>query len=159
MPFSATKDSEFGDSHYDISKTEKRLIRATFKIYEKTGTYVFLKLFKKVDDDYEFQQQRLSLTTEEFDKLIKKAPKIRETFPLSSQEAESTDLLLLRKQNLAQHKKVMVEAMFERSPSYFKQFHKQFKFLVTNEKINWSSVKNCEKSEKSVPILIQNFVS
>ena len=36
----------------------------------------------------------------------------------------------------------MVEAMFERSPSYFKQFQKQFKFLVTNEKINWSSVKN-----------------
>ena len=88
MPFSATKDSEFGDSYYDISKTEKRLIRATIKTYEKTGTYVFLKLFKKVDDDYEFQQ-RLSLTTEEFDKLIKKAPKIRETFPLSSQEAES----------------------------------------------------------------------
>ena len=88
MPFSATKDSEFGDSYYDISKTEKRLIRATLKTYEKSGTYVFLKLFKKVDDDYEFQQ-RLSLTTEEFDKLIKKAPKIRETFPLSSQEAES----------------------------------------------------------------------
>ena len=88
MPFSATKDSEFGDSYYDISKTEKRLIRATLKTYEKTGTYVFLKLFKKVDDDYEFQQ-RLSLTTEEFDKLFKKAPKIRETFPLSSQEAES----------------------------------------------------------------------
>ena len=84
MPLSATKDSEFGDSYYDISKTEKRLI----KIYEKTGTYVFLKLFKKVDDDYEFQQ-RLSLTTEELDKLIKKAPKIREIFPLSSQEAES----------------------------------------------------------------------
>ena len=88
MPFSATKDSEFGDSYYDISKTEKRLIRATLKTYEKTGTYLFLKLFKKVDDDYEFQQ-RLSLTTEEFDKLIKRTPKIRETFPLSSQEAES----------------------------------------------------------------------
>ena len=73
MPFSATKDSECGDSYYDISKTEKRLIRATLKTYEKTGTYVFLKLFKKVDvDDYEFQQ-RLSRTTEEFDKLIKNA--------------------------------------------------------------------------------------
>ena len=87
MPFSATKDSEFGDSYYDISKTEKRLIRATLKTYEKTGTYVFLKLFKKVDDDYEFQQL-LSLTTEELDKLIKKAPKIREIVILSSQEAE-----------------------------------------------------------------------
>ena len=58
MPFSGTKDSEFGDSYYDISKTEKRLIRATLKTHEKTGTYVFLKLFKKVDDDdYEFQQR------------------------------------------------------------------------------------------------------
>ena len=85
MPFSATKESEFGDSYYDISKTGKCLIRAS---YEKTGTYVFLKLFKKVEDDYEFQQ-RLSLTTEEFHKLIKKAPKIRENFPISSQEAES----------------------------------------------------------------------
>ena len=55
MPYSATKDSEFGDSHYDISKTEKRLIRATLKRYENTETYVFLELFKKVDDDYEFQ--------------------------------------------------------------------------------------------------------
>ena len=36
----------------------------------------------------------------------------------------------------------MVEAMFERSPSYFKQFQKQFKFLVTNEKNNLSSVKS-----------------
>ena len=88
MPFSATKDSEFGDSYIDISKTEKRLMRATLRTYEKTGTYVFLKLFKKVDDDYEFQQL-LSLTTEEFDKLLKKTPKIRETFPISSQEAES----------------------------------------------------------------------
>ena len=88
MSFSASKDSEFGDNYYDISKTEKRLIRATLKTYEKTGTYVFLKLFKKVDDNYEFQQ-RLSLSTDEFDKLIKKAPKIRETFPISSQEAES----------------------------------------------------------------------
>ena len=61
---------------------------ATLKTYEKTGTYVYLKLFKKVDDNYEFQQH-LSLTTEEFDKLFKKAPKIRETFPISSQEAES----------------------------------------------------------------------
>ena len=87
MSFSASKDSEFGDSYYDISKMEKRLIRAILKTYEKTGTYVFLKLFKKVDDDYEFQQG-LSMSTEEFDKLIKKAPKNRETFPISSQ-AES----------------------------------------------------------------------
>ena len=79
MPFSATKDSEVGESYYDVSKMEKRLIRATLKTYKKTGTYVFLKLFKKVDDDYDFQQ-RLSLTTEEFDKLIKKLPRLGKLF-------------------------------------------------------------------------------
>ena len=88
MPFSATKDSEFGDSHYDISKTEKPFIRATLKTIENTVTYVSLNLFKKVDDDYKFQQ-RLSLTTEEFAKLIKKASKIRDTFPIRSPETES----------------------------------------------------------------------
>ena len=30
----------------------------------------------------------------------------------------------------------MVEAMFERSPNYFKQFQKQFKFLIADEKPN-----------------------
>ena len=52
---------------------------ATLKSYEKTGTYEFLKLFKKVDDDYEFQQ-RLSLTTEEFDKIIKMRQKVGKPF-------------------------------------------------------------------------------
>ena len=96
MAFSATKNSEFGDSYYDISKTEKRLIRAT---YEKTGTYVFLKLFKNVDDDYEIQQ-RLSLTTEEFDKnLLKKHQKLGKLFQSvhkkRNQNRRLTDLLLL----------------------------------------------------------------
>ena len=108
MRFSATKDSEFGDSYYDFSKTEKRLIRATLKTYEKTGTYVLLKLFKKVDDDdYEFQQ-RLSLTTEDFDKLIKKRQKLGKLFQSVhkklNQNRRLTNHLLLRKQNLAQHK-------------------------------------------------------
>ena len=32
----------------------------------------------------------------------------------------------------------MVEAMFERSPNYFKQFQKQFKFLIVEEKLCFS---------------------
>ena len=71
MPFTAEKDAEFGDAHFDVSKSEKRLIRATIKSYEKTG-----KLFKKTEHDYEFQQ-RITLTLEEFEKLKKKSPKIR----------------------------------------------------------------------------------
>ena len=48
MPFTDTKDSDFRDCYLDTSKTEKDLIRATLKTNEKTGTYLFLKLFKKL---------------------------------------------------------------------------------------------------------------
>ena len=34
-------DGEFGDAHFDFSKNEKRLIRATLKTYERTGTISF----------------------------------------------------------------------------------------------------------------------
>ena len=78
---------EFGDCCLDISKAEKRLIRASLKTYEKTGTYVSLKLVKKDDDEYEFQQ-RISLTTDEFDNLLKKASKIREAFPVKDSETK-----------------------------------------------------------------------
>ena len=54
MPFTSEKDAEFGEAHFDVSKIEKRLIRATIMSYEKTASYVFLKLFKKVEHDYEF---------------------------------------------------------------------------------------------------------
>ena len=81
MPFTATKNSKFDDCYLDISKTEKRLIRATLEINEKTGTYVFLKLFIRVDNEYEFQRQRISLTTDEFDNLIKKSVKNKGSVP------------------------------------------------------------------------------
>ena len=74
MPFTAEKDVEFGDADFDVSKSEKFLVRATIKTYEKTGSYVFLKLFKKAERDYEFQQ-RITLTLQEFEKLAKKSPK------------------------------------------------------------------------------------
>ena len=80
IPFTASKDKENGDCYFDISKTKKRLIRATIKTYEHTGTYVFLKLFKRKDNDYEFEQG-ISLTTEKFDKLMKKSSRIRNSVP------------------------------------------------------------------------------
>ena len=76
MLFTSTKDTEFGDCYFDISKTDKRLIRATLKTYERTGTYVFLKLIKKATDDYEYEQ-RISLTLGEFDNLVSSAGKIQ----------------------------------------------------------------------------------
>ena len=33
MPFTADKDAEFEDAHFDVSRNEKRLIRATVKTY------------------------------------------------------------------------------------------------------------------------------
>ena len=76
MPFTSPKDTEFGDCYFDISKTDKRLIRATLKIHERTGTYVFLKLFTKATDDYEFEH-RISLTVGEFENLVSSASKIQ----------------------------------------------------------------------------------
>ena len=76
MVFTAGLYGEFEDAHFDVSKNEKRLIRVTLKTYERTGTYLFLKLFKNGEHDYELQQ-RITLTLEEFEMLTKKTPKIR----------------------------------------------------------------------------------
>ena len=56
----------------------------------------------------------------------------------------------------------MVEAMFERSPNYFKQFQKQFKFLIVEEKptfsIGFSVCTFCVQIVmQCVHILIPNF--
>ena len=48
MPFTAEKDAEFGDAHFDVSKSEKRLVRATIKSYEKTDWK--LRLFKIIQN-------------------------------------------------------------------------------------------------------------
>ena len=74
MPFTSTKDTEFGDIYFNIFKTDKRLIRATLK----TGMYVFLKLFKKTAEEYEFEQ-RISLTLQEFGNLVNTAEKTLES--------------------------------------------------------------------------------
>ena len=85
MPFTSTKDTDFGNGYSDFFKTDKRLIRATVKMYERTGTYVFLILFKKAESEYQFQQ-RVSLTVQEFENLIEKSGDIRSWF----KEEEST---------------------------------------------------------------------
>ena len=54
----------------EIFRTEKRLIRATLKSYEKTGSYVFFKLFKKAGKEYE-TQQRFTITLDKFEFLSK----------------------------------------------------------------------------------------
>ena len=44
--FTLAKNEAFGDYHVDISQKSNRHIRATVKTYEKTGVYIFVKLFK-----------------------------------------------------------------------------------------------------------------
>ena len=89
MTFTSTKDTEFGNCYFDISKTDKRLIRATLKTYERKGTNLFLKLFKKVTDDYEFGQ-RISLTLGEFENLVSSASKIQNSVADQQSAAKPT---------------------------------------------------------------------
>ena len=71
-------DKHFGDCYFDILENSKRLVLATLKIYDQTGTYVFLKVFKKATEVAEFEcVKRLSLSSEEFSKLLKSGKSIR----------------------------------------------------------------------------------
>lgn len=79
MTFTAERDAEFNDNFVDVSKTEKRLLRATVSTYEKTGTYVFLKLFKRsANEEYECTQ-RLTMHIDELDALLEKITEIKQT--------------------------------------------------------------------------------
>ena len=77
MPFTAEEDIELGDAHFVVSGSQN-FVRATIQTYEKAASYIFLNVFKKTEQEYEFQQ-RIKLTHEEFQKLMKKFPKIRST--------------------------------------------------------------------------------
>ena len=130
--FTSLKDTQFGDCYFDISQTEKRFVRANLKTYKITGTYVFLKLFKKAAEDCDFEQ-RISLTLEKSSKLIEKEQKkyvklqrkiLHQNYP----QQKNRNFISVVK---------MVEAMFESSPNYFKQFQKQssssFQLLTKNQ--------------------------
>ena len=68
--FTLAKDEAFGDYHVDISQKSDRHIRATVKTYEKTGVYIFVKLFKKKTDGEFTLWQKICFTKEEFEKLL-----------------------------------------------------------------------------------------
>ena len=77
----AEKDESFGDGFINISKTKKRLVRATIKNYDNTGTYIFLKVFKNTNGtdqltDYRMHHQ-ISLTSDEFDRLMCQSDRVR----------------------------------------------------------------------------------
>ena len=68
--FTLAEDEAFGDYHVDISQKSNRHIRATVKTYEKTGVYIFVKLFKKKTDGEFTLWQKICFTQEEFEKLL-----------------------------------------------------------------------------------------
>ena len=80
MNIKSEQDKTYGDGYIDVAKSKKRLVRATLKRYERTGTYVFLKVFKNVSgsDDGEYKMHhQISLTMNEFEKLMYMADQIR----------------------------------------------------------------------------------
>ena len=80
MNIKSEQDKTYGDGYIDVAKSKKRLVRATLKRYERTGTYVFLKVFKNVSgsDDGEYKMHhQISLTMDEFEKLMYMADQIR----------------------------------------------------------------------------------
>ena len=74
--FTLAKDEDFDDYHCDISEKSTRVIRATVKTYEQTGTYVFLKLFKKKPDTEFTLVQKITLSQEEFELLLYKGKSV-----------------------------------------------------------------------------------
>ena len=54
------------DFYHEISCFSKRNVVASVKTYEKTGTYITQRLFKKDSDEFRFNQ-RITLSAAEFD--------------------------------------------------------------------------------------------
>ena len=50
MYLSLENDTEFSDDFQDISSGEKRIVRVELKTFDKTGTYITVKLYKKNED-------------------------------------------------------------------------------------------------------------
>ena len=74
--FTLAKDEDFGEYYCDLSEKSNRILRATVKTYEHTGTYVFLKLFKKKPDVEFALAQKITLTKEEFEILLWKGKSV-----------------------------------------------------------------------------------
>ena len=68
------------DFYHEISCSSKRIVVASVKAYETTGTYINLRLFKKDSEQFRFNQ-RITLSAAEFDHL---GPKLKTIQDLSS---------------------------------------------------------------------------
>ena len=70
MYSSLENDTDFYDDFQDMSSGEKRIVRVGTKIFDKTGTYIIIKLYKKNEDGFFTCYQAVTLATKEFDCLV-----------------------------------------------------------------------------------------
>ena len=61
--YTLQSDTNFFDDFRDISSGEKRIVRVGTKTFEKTVTYITLKLYKKTDEEVFKMYQAVTLTT------------------------------------------------------------------------------------------------
>ena len=67
MYSSLENDTDFYDDFQDISSGEKRIVRVGSKTFDKTETYITVKLYKKNEDGVLKCYQAVTLTTRDFD--------------------------------------------------------------------------------------------
>ena len=65
------------DFYHKILCSSKRIVVASVKIYETTGTYIALRLFKKDSEEFRFNQRK-TLSAAEFDLLAQKLKTIQD---------------------------------------------------------------------------------
>ena len=83
---SLDEDAKFGSFNQVIHQTESRLVRASIKNFETTGTYLFLELFKSKGEFGFNRAQQICLTRAEWDLLTEKwesdgTKSVKETTP------------------------------------------------------------------------------
>ena len=74
--YSSLENVYFYDDFQDVSLGEKRIVRVGTKTFDKTSTYITVKLYKKNEDGVFKCYQAVTLTTREFDCLADNYSKI-----------------------------------------------------------------------------------
>ena len=74
--YTLESDTDFFDDFRDIYSGEKRKVRVGTKSFEKTGTYITLKLYNKTDEEVFKTYQAVTLMTKEFDCLADNCSKV-----------------------------------------------------------------------------------
>ena len=90
MYSSLENETDFYDDFQDISSGEQCVVRVGTKTFDKTGTYITVKLYKKKEDGVFKCYQAVILTTREFDCLGDNYSKIKKLV-----KKQTSSLLLL----------------------------------------------------------------